>query len=227
MAMTACGTSTIHVVGVMHRSSEMRPLPSVPLEGYQQLHVLVRAEPGQEAERYGSPDCGFAPLEGSAEGQDRKNAACVPAEALNAGIGLVRQRLRSYGITVAKEPSEPYDYSVELSVTGEAPRTPDRTLAKAVARVTFKLRSGAAARETLLGSIDVNGASTGFETVSRNCGLKNAELKEFSASSAQPMTPDFDIVALVGDAVDNVLRCYDLATFFLDARNRYPKQQAQ
>src|SRR5690349_5807844 len=61
-AMTACGTSTIHVVGVMHRSSEMRPLPSVPLEGYQQLHVLVRAEPGQEAERYGSPDCGFAPL---------------------------------------------------------------------------------------------------------------------------------------------------------------------
>jgi hypothetical protein len=227
MALMACGQSTIHVVGVMRRSSEMRPLPSVPLSGYQQLHLFVRAAPGQEAERYGSPDCGFAPLEGTDEGQDRKNAACVPAEALNAEIGLVRQRLRSYGITVTKEPSEPYDYLVEVEVTGEAPRKADRTLAKVVSKVTFKLNEKAGARETLLGSLDRTAASTEFESVSRNCGLKNAALHEFSASSAQPMTPDFDIVALAGDLVDNVLRCYDLANFFLDARNRFPKQHAE
>jgi hypothetical protein len=222
----ACGQSTIHVVGVMRRSSEMRPLPSVPLAGYQQLRVLVRAAPGQDAERYGSPDCDFALLEGASEGQERKNAACVPAEALNAAIGLVRQRLRSYGITVAKEPSEPCDYTVEVSVTGEAPRKPDRTLVKAVAKVLFKVREGTAARDTLTGSIDRGAATVAFESVSRNCSLKNANLNEFSASSAQPMTPDFDIVALAADAVDNVLRCYDLASFFLDARERFPKQHS-
>ena len=222
-ALVSCGQSTIHVVGVMRRSSEMRPLPSVPLAGYQQLHVLVRAAPGQEAERYGSPDCGFANLEGSAEGQDRKNAACVPAEALNATIGLVRQRLRSYGIGVAKDSSEPCDFTVEVSVTGDAPQKADRTLAKAIAKVTFKLRRDTTARDTLVGSIDIGAASSAFEAVSRSCGLSNADLKEFSASSAQPMTPDFDVVALAGDAVDNVLRCYDLATFFLDARSRFPK----
>jgi len=37
------------------------------------------------------------------------------------------------------------------------------------------------------------------------------------------MTPDFDIIALSSDAIDNVLRCDDLASFFLDARTRYPK----
>jgi hypothetical protein len=205
----------------------MRPLPSVPLAGYQQLHVLVRAAPGQEAERFGSPDCGFAKLEGTEESQDRKNAACVPAEALNAAIGLVRQRLRSYGIAVAKEPSEPCDFTVEVSVTGEAPTKPDRTLAKAAAKVTFKLRQESAARDTLVGGLDIGAASSAFESVSQNCGLKNADLKEFSAFSAQPMTPDFDIVALAGDAVDNILRCYDLATFFLDARNRFPKAAAR
>jgi hypothetical protein len=40
------------------------------------------------------------------------------------------------------------------------------------------------------------------------------------------MTPDFDIIALSSDAVDNVLRCEDLAGFFLDARTRYPKPAA-
>ena len=48
----------------MQQSSEMRPLPNVPLGGYQQLHLFVRAAPGQSAAKYGSPDCGFAPLEG-------------------------------------------------------------------------------------------------------------------------------------------------------------------
>jgi hypothetical protein len=146
----------------------------------------------------------------------------VPPEALNAAIGLVRQRLRSYGITVAKEASDPYDYTVEVSVTGEAPNKPDRTLAKAVAKITFKLHEGAAARDALLGTIDRAGASAAFATVARNCGLGNAELREFSATGAQPMTPDFDVVALSADTVDNVLRCYDLATFFLDARDRFP-----
>ena len=41
-----CGHSTIRVVGVMQQSSEMRPLPNVPLGGYQQLHLFVRAAPG-------------------------------------------------------------------------------------------------------------------------------------------------------------------------------------
>ena len=227
MGLTACGESTIHVVGVMRRSSEMRPLPSVPLGGFQQLHLFVRAAPGQEAERYGSPDCGFAPLEGTDEGQDRKNAACVPAEALNAEIGLVRQRLRSYGITVAKDPSEPYDYLVEVEISGEAPRKPDRTLARAISKVTFKLNDKATARDTLVGSIDRNAASPEFESAARNCGLKNAQLSEFYGSSAQPMTPDFDIVALAGDAVDSALRCYEVANFFLDARNKFPKQHTE
>jgi hypothetical protein len=206
----------------MQRSSEMRPLPSVPLAGYQQLRLLVRAAPGQSAERYGSPDCGYAMLEGTDEGQDRKNAACVPAEALNTTIGIIRQRLRSYGITVVRDASEPYDYTVEVSVTGEAPRKPDRTLAKAVAKVTFKLHTSPAG-STLVSGIDRNGAASAFEAVSHNCALQHADLAEFSASSVQPMTPEFDVVALAGDAVDNLLRCYDLATFFLDARTRFPK----
>jgi hypothetical protein len=225
-AVAACGASTIHVVGVMRRSSEMRPLPSVPLAGYQQLRLFVRAAPGQEAERFGSPDCGFAPLEGTDEGQDRKNAACVPAEGLNAEIGLVRQRLRSYGVAVAKDPSEPYDYLVEVEISGEAPRKPDRTLARAVSKVTFKLNEKAS-KDTLVGSLDRSAASAEFESVASGCGLKNATFGEFSASSAQPMTPDFDIVALAGDTVDNALRCYELANFFVDARKRFSKQQAE
>jgi hypothetical protein len=222
IALAACGPSTIRVMGVMQRSSEMQPLPSVPLGGYQQLHLLVRASPGQSAEQYGSPDCGYAMLEGSDEGQDRRNAACVPTETLNTAIGIVRQRLRAYGITVASDASEPCDFTVEVGVTGEAPRKPDRTLAKAVATVTFKLHPNSTG-DTLVSGIDLNGAAAGFGAVSANCALRHADLSSFSASSAQPMTPDFDIVKLASDAVDNLLRCYDLASFFLDARTRFPK----
>jgi hypothetical protein len=217
----ACGPSTIRVVGIMQKSSDMRPLPSVPLGGYQQLHLLVRAASGQSAERSGTPDCGYTRLEGTDEGQDLKNAACVPPEAMNTAIGIVRQRLRSYGITVARESSEPYDYTVEVSVTGEAPKRPDRMLVKAIASVTFKLHDGSAG--TLIGSVDRSAAAAAFDSIARTCALQHADLSNFSASSAQAMTPDFDIQALASNAVDSLLRCYDLANFFLEARNRYPK----
>jgi hypothetical protein len=39
------------------------------------------------------------------------------------------------------------------------------------------------------------------------------------------VTPAFDELALASDAVDDVLRCEDLANFFLDAKTRYPKPQ--
>lgn len=220
LILAACGPAPIRVMGVMQHSTEMRPLPSVPLGGYQQLRLLVRAASGQAAERVGSADCGYATLEGTEEGQDRRNAACVPTEALNTGIGFVRQRLRSYGITVARDASEPYDYTVEVSVTGQAPKKADVSLAKAVARVAFKLHAGSS--NTLVSGIDRSHTKVAFDAISRNCALPDAAFEEFSASSAQPMTPGFDIVALSSDAVDNLLRCYDLANFFLDARNRQP-----
>lgn len=120
--LAACGPSPIRVVGVVRQSSEMRPLPAVPLGGYQQLRVLVLAAPGQSVERYGSADCGFTRLEGTSEVQDLRNAACVPVETLNEAVGIVRQRLRAYGIVVARDAAEPHDYTVEVLVTGEAPR---------------------------------------------------------------------------------------------------------
>jgi hypothetical protein len=40
------------------------------------------------------------------------------------------------------------------------------------------------------------------------------------------MTPEFDIVALTSDAVDNVVGCAQLARFFVDAKNRFPKTAA-
>lgn len=216
----ACGPSSIRVVGVMQRSTEMRPLPSVPLGGYQGLHLLVRAAEGQESQKYGSPDCGYTALEGSDEG-DRRNAACVPSEALNAAIGLVRQRLRSYGITVASDASEVYDYTVEVSVTGEAPRQPNPGLFKAVAKLSFKLHDGPLKK--LASAMDRGTVTGSFDAASRNCGLPHATFEEFSGSSRQPMTPDFDIVALSSDAVDTILRCYDLANFFLAARGEPSK----
>jgi hypothetical protein len=225
VALAGCGHPTIHVNGVMQQPSEMRPLPSVPLGGYQQLHLFVHAAPNQEAERYGSPDCGYAPLEGSDEGQDLRNAACVPVEALNTAVRLVRQRLRSYGVTVARDGSEPYDYEVEVSVTGEAPRQPDRALAKALAKVTFKLHADATGN-TLLSGIDRKGAAAAFDSVTKDCGLHDADLSSFSSSSRQPMTPDFDIVALTSDVVDDLFRCESLAHFFIDVRNRFPKTSA-
>ena len=220
LVLAACGPSPIRVVGVMRRSAEMRPLPSVPLGGYQQLRLLVRASTDPQVDRGGSPDCGYATVEGSDEGQDRRNAVCVPTETLNTAIGIVRQRLRAYGITVARDASEPFDYTVEVSVSGEAPRKPDRSLAKAVARVVFKLHGGSP--DGLPGGADRSSATATFDAMSRNCGLPRATPEEFSASSTQAMTPEFDIVALSSDAVDNLLRCYDLANFFLEARNRQP-----
>ncbi len=223
LGLAACGPSPIRVVGVIHQSSEMRPLPAVPLGGYQQLHLLVRAATGQSAERYGSPDCGFAGLEGTSEGRELRNAACVPIETLNMAVGIVRQRLRSYGIHVAREPSEPYDYTVEVLVTGEAPRKPDPTLAKALARLTLK-RAASPADSTLASRIDWKAAAPAFDSAARSCGLQNADDPAgLSASSTEPMTPDFDLMALASNAVDNLFRCYDLANFFLEARNRFPK----
>jgi hypothetical protein len=222
IGLAACGPSTIRVVGILHQSSEMRPLPAVPLGGYQQLRLLVRPTPGQSAEQFGSPDCGFARLEGTTEGQDLKNAACVPAETLNTAVGIVRQRLRAYGIQVARDASEPRDYVVEVLVTGEAPKKPDRTAARAFARLTLRREAGTAG--TLVSSIDWNAASTAFDAVTKNCGLRHADDPSgLSASSTEPMTPDFDLMALASNAVDNLLRCYDLANFFLEARSRFPK----
>jgi len=216
----ACGPTPIHVVGVMRRSAEMRPLPSVPLGGYQKLHLLVRASSDQQGERGDSPDCGYATVEGTDEAQDRRNAVCVPTETLNTVIGIVRQRLRAYGITVARDASEPHEYTVEVSVKGEAPRQPDRSLARAVARVAFKQHSDSP--NALGEGADRSAAVAAFAAISKDCGLPSATPEEFSASSSQSMTPEFDVVALSSDAVDNLLRCYDLANFFLEAGNRRP-----
>lgn len=225
LALTACGHSTIRVVGVMEQSSEMRPLPSVPLGGYQQMHLFVRAMPGQSAAKYGSPDCGFTRLEGTDEGDDLNNTACVPVDALNTAIGIVRQRLRAYGIDVVRDASDPYDYLVEVSVTGEAPKRADRTASRAVSRIEFKLHDEPGAK-TLVGSLDLHAAGAAFDAVSKTCGFREGGLASFSGVSRQPMTPQFDIIALASDVVDNVLRCDDLAAFFLDARTRYPKATA-
>ena len=100
----------------------MRPLQSVQVDAYKQLHVLVRpaASPSE-----GSAECGSAPLEGTTEGEDKKNLACVPADATNDAVRLVRQRLRAYGVPVARDATEPYDYTLEVRLTGQAPRKPD------------------------------------------------------------------------------------------------------
>jgi hypothetical protein len=222
-ALTACGPSTIRVVGVVQQSSEMRPLPAVPLDGYQQLRLFVRAAPRQSTHQYGALDCGFARLEGTSEEDDRNNAACVPVETLNLAVGIVRQRLRSYGIHVVRDASEAHDFAVEVGVTGEAPRKPDRTLAKAFAKVTMK-RAETPATSTLVGSIDWSAAAPALDSAAKICGLRSAdEPSGLSASSTEPMAPGFDLLALTCNAVDNLLRCYDLARFFQDARSRFPK----
>ncbi len=221
-AIAGCGRSTIRVDGVMQQSSEMRPLPNVPLGGYQQLRLFVRAAPQQAAEQYGSADCGFALLEGTDEGQEHKNAACVPADALNTTVGLVRQRLRAYGITVVRDATEPYDYKVEVAITGEAPRKADRTLARALVTIMFKLNTEVTGG-TLMSSVSTEAATRAFTSVAKDCSMKDADLSVFWATSRQPMTPDFDVLALTSDAVDNVLRCSDLAQFFLDAKTKFPR----
>jgi hypothetical protein len=221
-AMTAgCGPSTIRVVGVMQQSSEMRPLPNVPVGAYKDLRVFVKAA-ASEASAYGSADCGFTPLAGTSEGQDLKNAACVPPDAQNVAIGIVRTRFRSYGVQVVRDATEPYDYRVDVSVTGEAPKQPDRTLAKAVATLAFSLNT-AATGGTLMSSVNLDGARAAFAQVANDCAFKNADLSQFVGWARQPMTPDFDVQALANDAVDSVLRCDDLARFVMDARTRFPK----
>jgi len=221
LSLAACAPSTIRVVGVMQQSSEMRPLPSVPVGAYKDLKVFVRAAPSQASE-YGSADCGFAPLEGTSEGQDLKNAACVPPDAQNVAIGIIRTRFRSYGVQVVRDTNEPHDYQVDVSVTGEAPRQADRTLAKAAATLVFTL-SPDPKPGTLMGSVGFDAARAAFTQVAADCSLKGADMSTFTGWSRQPMTPDFDIQALANDAVDNVLRCDDLARFFMDARTRFPK----
>jgi hypothetical protein len=201
----------------------MRPLRNLPQGAFGQLPVLVRAasgEPGQQGE--GGTECGATPLEGS---EDHNNAACVPSDASNAAIRLVRQRLRSYGMGLVRESREPHDYEVQVLVVGVAPKKPDPMLAKAVAKVTFK-RNADAPGGGFFGSIDEKAASDAFDSVARDCALQDSELASFSATAAQPMTPEFDIVALASDAVDNTVGCDQLARFFLDAKTRFPPPAA-
>jgi hypothetical protein len=221
----ACGPSTIRVVGVMQQSSEMRPLPNVTLDGYHQLRLFVRAASGQDEAKFGSAECGYARLEGTDELQDLNNAACVPVETLNTAIGLVRQRLRSYGAQVVRDFSEPFDYLVEVSVTGQAPKRPDRLAAKALAKVSFTLHAQPG-QKTLMGGVDRNAIGPAFAALAQDCALKDASISSFSSSATQPMTPDFDVVALVSDAVDNVLRCDELARIFVDASAHPAKTEA-
>jgi hypothetical protein len=220
LGLSACGPSPIHVNGVLRESSEMRPLRSLPQGAFAHVKVLVRAasEAGQEGL---GPECGSTPLEGS---EDHNNAACVPPDAGNAAIRLVRQRLRSYGMGVVSNSKEPHDYEVHVLVVGVAPKAPDPMQAKAVAKVTFK-------RDTespggFFGGIDEKAAAEAFDGVARDCALQDSELANFTAKAAQPMTPEFDIVALASDAVDNAVGCDQLARFFLDASTRFPRPAA-
>jgi hypothetical protein len=208
------------VNGVAKESSELRALRNLPQGAYGQLHVLVRA--GSEAGESGeAPECGATPLEGA---PDHNNAACVPSDASNAAVRLVRQRLRSYGLGVVRSEKEPYDYEVRVLVVGVAPKRPDPMGAKALAKVTFTRADGG--NGAFFGSIDPKAASSAFDTVARDCALQDSELASFSASAFQPMTPEFDIVALTSDAVDNIVGCAELARFFLDAKNQYPAPAA-
>jgi hypothetical protein len=222
VAMAAgCTPSTIRVVGVMQQSSEMRPLPNVPVGAYKDLKVFVRAAPSQASE-YGSADCGYARLEGTGEGDDLKNAACVPPDAQNVAIGIIRTRFRSYGIQVARDATDPYDYRVDVSVIGEAPKQADRTLARAAATLVFTLNTNVTGG-TLMSSVGLDAARAAFVQVASDCSLKGGDMTTFTGWSRQPMTPDFDIQALANDAVDSVLRCDDLARFFTDAKTRFPR----
>src|SRR5262249_26832411 len=119
--------------------------------------------------------------------------------------------------------SDPYDYDVEISVRGEAPKTPNPMLAKAVAKISFT-RNGNATAATLVGSLDDAAATAAFESISKDCALRDATFSTFTASSTHPMTPDFDVVALASAAVDNALGCASMARFFVDAPTRFPKK---
>ncbi len=220
--LTACGPSPIHVNGVMRESTEMRPLRNLPQGAYAQLRVLVSAT-SEAGEQGAAPECGATPLEGA---EDHNNAACVPADAANIAVRLVRQRLRSYGLTLVREAREPHDFDVRVVVVGVAPKKPEPMLVRAAAKVLFK-RSGEGGPNApaggFFGGVDEKAAGDAFEGVAKDCAMQDSELAEFSASAVQPMTPDFDITALTSDAVDNVVGCAELARFFVDAKNRYPR----
>lgn len=218
--LAACGHTPIHVDGVMSPSQEMRPLQHVPPDAYRQLRVFVRLASGGDSQ--GARECGYAPLEGTMESEDLRNAACVPADAGNTVASLVRQRMRAYGLQVARDASDAYDYAVEVRVTGAAPKKPDPLAAKAVARLTFRLHEPAVAGG-FYASIDPATASTAFSAVARDCGLKDSELTAFGSSASQPMNPEFDVAALAADAVDDAIGCEQLARFFHDAQTRFPR----
>jgi hypothetical protein len=212
----SCGPSPIHVNGVIRESPEMRPLRNLPPGAYRELAVFVRA--ASEAMPQGATDCGFAPLEGSA---DRNNTACVPVDAANDAVRLVRQRMRSYGVNVVREAKEPIDYDVQVLVIGVAPKKPDPSLTRALARLTFTLQPNSTPSGAYAG-VDQRAAAVGFSSVVRDCALQDADFSQFSGSAFQPMTPEFDLAVLASDAVDNVIGCDQLARFFLDVRTRYP-----
>ncbi|MGD0523754.1 MAG: hypothetical protein ABSE49_01350 [Polyangiaceae bacterium] len=218
-ALAGCGHTAIRVDGVINESAEMRPLQNVPGDAYRPLKVFVRT--GSDDAR-GAERCGYTQVEGTLESEDLKNAACVPGDAQNDAVRLVRQRLRSYGVAVVRDASETYDYAVDVHVAGVAPRRPDRLAAKAALRLTFALRKDDAVNG-FLGGVDVSAASAAFAQAAKDCALNDAELTGFSTSSTQPMNPDFDMTALAAGAVDNVIGCDQLARFFRDAHTRFPK----
>jgi hypothetical protein len=222
LAQAGCGHTAIRVDGVMSESSEMRPLQNVPGDAYRQLKVFVRtaSDDARGAER-----CGYTSVEGTLESEDLKNAACVPGDAQNDAVRIVRQRLRSYGVQVVRDGSEAYDYAIDVHIAGVAPRHPDRLAAKAVARLTFSLRKDDAANG-FFGGVDLSAAGAGFASAAKDCALVDAEMSAFSASSSQPMNPQFDMMALAAGAVDNVVGCDQLARFFRDAHTRFPTAPA-
>ena len=198
-SFAACGHSTIRVVGVMQQSSEMRPLPNVALGGYQQLHLFVRAAPGQSASKYGSPDCGFAPLEAHgrrAGSQQRGVRAGRDAEhgdrhRSRASALAVRHRRRAGGVGPVRLQGRGLGHRRGVLAQGAI-----RTLAKAVAKLSFTLHDEASGK-TLTSSIDPKAAAAAFETVVKNCTMRDGSWSAFSATSREPMTPDFDVLALL------------------------------
>jgi hypothetical protein len=207
----------------MRDSSEMRPIANVPVDSFKQLRVVVRPAGGSDPT--GAAECGHAQLEGTMESEDRRNTACIPADAPNDAVRLVRQRLRNYGVQVAKEGSDPYDYVVEVRVTGVAPQKADPLGAKAAAKLTFTLREDDAKKGFFEG-VDMTAAGTAFTSVAKDCALRDADLTTFSAGATTPMNPAFDMTALTGDAVDNAVGCVELARFFRDVHTRFPKAGA-
>ncbi len=224
LAAAACGRSGIRVDGVLRDSSEMRPLQNVPPDAYSGLRVLVRPAAGSDTQ--GAAECGHARLEGTMESEDVKNTVCIPAEAANDAVRVVRQRLRAYGIQVAREGSDPYDYVVEVGVTGVAPREADPLQARAAARLTFKMRPESA-KEGFFQAIDVAAAGAAFSGVARDCALRDSELSAFTVTTTTSMTPELDVMALAGDAVDGAVGCVQLARFFRDARTNFPGKAKQ